>query len=285
LSDALAGTGEFFPRLFREMVAVGEESGHLPEVFRQLSEHYKHQLQLRRIFLRAITWPVVQLGMALAIIGFLIWIMGVISAANKAVDVLGFGLVGTSGLIRYLAVLAVVATAFVFIFAAVRKGLLSSPPVQRVVMRIPQLGRALETLALARLAWSMHLTMAAGMELRRALALSLASTQNVRYTSHTDGVLAAIRSGREIHEAFRATGVFPPQFLDAIEVGEQSGRLVESLARLSDGYQEEARSAMQTFTTLAGFAVWAAVALLIIAVIFRLFGFYAGAINDAVKFR
>ena len=46
-------------------------------------------------------------------------------------------------------------------------------PLQRAVMGVPVLGPALQTLALARIAWSMHLTMNAGMEVRKALRLSL----------------------------------------------------------------------------------------------------------------
>ena len=78
LADALAPTGDFFPTLFREMIAVGEQTGHLDAVLAQLADHYQNQLDMRRIFLAAITWPMVQLGIAVVIVGFLIWIMGVL---------------------------------------------------------------------------------------------------------------------------------------------------------------------------------------------------------------
>ena len=53
LTDAIDRTGEFFPVLFREMLHVGEETGKTAEVFRQLAEHYDHQIKLRRILTRA----------------------------------------------------------------------------------------------------------------------------------------------------------------------------------------------------------------------------------------
>ena len=47
--------------------------------------------------------------------------------------------------------------------------------------------------------------------------------------------------------------------------------------------EEEAESAMETLTRLAGFAIWLLVAAMIIVMIFRLAGFYIGAINDALR--
>src|SRR5262245_27038519 len=40
LNTAVRHTGEYFPPLVRELVDVGEQTGHLPEVLRQLSAHY-----------------------------------------------------------------------------------------------------------------------------------------------------------------------------------------------------------------------------------------------------
>ena len=68
-------------------------------------------------------------------------------------------------------------------------------------------------------------------------------------------------------------------------MGERAGRLPESMAILSQQYQEQARRSMVTLTVLAGFAVWALVAVIIIAMIFRLAFFYIGILNDAAGIR
>ncbi|MGD0897719.1 MAG: type II secretion system F family protein [Thermoguttaceae bacterium] len=283
VAAALAATGDFCPLLFREMAEVGEVSGHLGEVFAQLAEHYEGQAQLRRTFLGAIAWPMLQLFAALAIVGLLIWVTGLIGQmTGVTVDILGFGLVGNRGLAIYLAVVAAAAGLLLVFIRAASRGLVWVGPIRRAILRLPYLGTALRTLALARLAWSMHLTMNAGMELQRALRLSLRSTQNVLYSDQVEPLSASIAAGSTIYEAFLAAGCFPDDFLDAIEVGETSGKLVESMALLSRQYQEQARAAFATLTMLAGFAVWAVVALFIIVLIFRLFMFYLNAINQAM---
>jgi type IV pilus assembly protein PilC len=113
--------------------------------------------------------------------------------------------------------------------------------------------------------------------------LSLASTQNVLYTQHVDRILGSVGSGNEIHEALAETRAFPRHFIDAVQVGEQSGALVESLGNLSAQYQDEARSAMNVLAVLMGVAVTALVAATIIFLIFRVFSFYAGVLQDATK--
>jgi type IV pilus assembly protein PilC len=284
VSDGLNQTGQYFPEFFRELVQVGEMTGHAPEVFRQLAEHYEHQLKVRRSFISSITWPLIELTMALGIVGLLIWLMGAIpTLAKNKTDLLGFGLTGTTGLVTYLIFLAVVGFAGFMIYRATSRHMLWVAPVQKAIMKIPKLGRALETLAVARLAWSMHVTLNSGMDLRPALKMSLASTNNVLYTQHIDGVLASIRSGNEIHESLTNTGVFPIDFIDAVQVGEESGQLVESMQILSLQYQDEARLAVDTLTKLLGVAVMGLVAGVIIFLIFRIFtNAYLGPLNDAL---
>ena len=166
---------------------------------------------------------------------------------------------------------------------ALGRGLAWTRPIQYLVMRVPQLGKALETLAIARLAWALHLTQNAGMDLRPSLKLALQSTGNARYIDAVPGVDKVIARGDTIEEAFRASGVFPGEFLDAVHVGEQSGRLVESLAVLSRQYHERADAAMRVLTMAAGFAVWMLIAAVIILVIFRIFSYYVGVLNNAAS--
>ncbi len=283
LADALADTGSFFPLLFREMAEVGEQTGHLDMVFAQLADHYQERLKLRRNFLAAISWPVAQLVIAICVVGLLIWIMGFIGQmTGSTIDILGMGLVGGQGLAIYLTFLAVVGTLLFLFVRAVSRGLVWTRPIQRFVLRIPWLGPPLQTVALARLAWTLNLTLDAGMEVRRALRLSLRSARNARFADQIAIIDAEISAGNSIHDAFSAAGSYPTDFLDSVHVGEQTGKLAESMDLLSRQYAQRAQTALGTLTMLAGLAVWGVIAMIIIALIFRIFGFYLGTINDAL---
>ena len=283
LDGAFESTGEYFPRLFRDMVRLGEETGRLESVLEQLATYYEHQCTVRRGFLAAISWPVIQLVFAICIIGFLIWILGVIAPADgEAVDILGFGLTGNDGLFTYCVFLACVGAAGFAVYHAIRTGALWGKQVQKVFLQIPGLGMALKTLALARVAWAMNLTFGAGMEVKRCVRLSLAASGNAYYEDCTEEISTSINAGRSVFEAFSATGKFPYEFLDTLEAGEQGGRITESMGQLSRQYQQYAQDAIKVLATIGGFAVWAAVAAVIVFLIFRLFFFYLNTITSAL---
>jgi len=151
------------------------------------------------------------------------------------------------------------------------------------VLRIPGVGKPLQTLAISRLAWSMHLTMNTGMDVRRALKLGLRSTQNARYTDQIPTIDAEIVGGNSIHDAFVVAGGYPTDFLDTLAVGEQSGQVVESMGRLARQYQERARMAMAALAVVAGVVVWMMIAAFIIVLIFRGAIFYRDIIFDMSK--
>jgi type IV pilus assembly protein PilC len=284
VTAAMQRTGRLFPTLLLEMVHVGEQSGSLSEVFARLSEHYRNQAKRERALLSALAWPMFQLGAAVFVIGVVIWVMGIIAQRNRGetIDLLGFGLIGNRGLFIYanfVTVCVLLVAGFVW---GVRRGMLWTRPLQRIVMRLPGFGSCFEKLALARLAWALHLLLNVAMDLRRVVPLALRATGSDYYSQHSDEAVRSVAAGYPLYVALGRTGAFPKDFIDVLEVAEESGQVVETMGRLSRRYEEEAESAMRARTVLVGFAVWAIVALLIIFMIFRLAGFYIGAIQNAM---
>ncbi len=69
LAEAFKEADDFFPPLFCELVDVGEQSGHLAEVLAQMTTNYNHQIALRRKFRSQMTYPIIQLTLALLVVG------------------------------------------------------------------------------------------------------------------------------------------------------------------------------------------------------------------------
>lgn len=285
LSAAFARTGNVFPKMFLEMIRVGEETGMVAEVLRRMGKHYRHQMDMRRTFYALIAWPMIQLGVAIIVVGILIAVMGIIAERNRgeAIDILGFGLIGASGLAIYITFIVAVGLGLATVVSAWRRGMLWTRPLQRLVVLLPVVGPAVRKICLAQLTWAMHVTLNVEMDLRRLIPLVLRATANDYYIRRSGEIVASIMAGQSLSESFGRTGIFPQSFIDAISVGEESGELVDTLGRLSGHYQEDAATAMKTLSVLAGVAVWMFVAGLIIFMIFRLFGFYVGVIRDATQ--
>ncbi len=100
MAAALRRADGLFPQLLCEMIDVGEKTGRLDQVFAKMVEYYDNIVKMRRLFIIGIMWPAIQLGMALLVVALLIWITGWIGQqAGGPIDMLGFGLVGTQGVI------------------------------------------------------------------------------------------------------------------------------------------------------------------------------------------
>ncbi len=284
LADAMATAPAYFPRLFVEMAAVGEQTGSAPEVFRRLANHYEHQVRIRRALLTQIAWPLLQLLMAVVVVGILIAIGGVLTdGKGNNIDVLGLGLTGSWGLMIYANALIGIFLLFGGFWAAMRRYPELKKTLVQWIAPVPIIGDCFEKIALGRIAWALHLTLNTEMDLRRLAPLVLSVSDDGRFGRHANAVAADLHEGRPLSVAFARTGLFPKNFLDTLIVAEESGQIVESMERLSHQYEEEAEHALSTLAVLAGFAVWGLVATLIILLIFRVFGFYTDAIYDALE--
>jgi len=285
MREALSHTEEYFPELFHEVAQVGHQTGHLDEAFGQLAENYDFQLKLRRSFLASIAWPMIELGMAIVIIGVFIWGLGIVEEmTGTRNDFLGFGLVGTSGLIKYICFLALVAGAAFGVWWAFQRGLAWVKPIQRVVIRLPGLGKAVESLALGRLSWTLHLTMNSGMDIRRAVAIALRTSRNARYTDQMRSIDSWIQQGSSLYEAFNQSMVFPRSFMDVLHVGEETGMLVESMKTLADQYREKAEAAMKVLAVIGFFVTFGLVAAILIILILKIaMAAYIGPLYDALE--
>jgi len=284
MREALADTDDYFPELFHEIAHVGHQTGHLDEALRQLAEHYEFRLKLQRGFLLAMAWPLIELGISILVIALLIYVLGVIgSSTGTPIDVLGFGLIGVPGLIKYFSFLGAIAGVIFLIWWGIQKGLAWTKPIQRFMIRVPGIGTAIDSLALGRMSWTLHLTLNSGMDTRRAVALALRTTRNARYMDEMKSIDSWIQQGSSLYDAFEQTQVFPRSFLDVLHVGESTGMIVESMKKLADQYREKSEAAMKVLAVVAFFVSFGVIAAILIAVIFRLAMFYIGTINDALQ--
>ena len=277
LTEAVQGNAPFFPPLFLQMVELGEAAGKLPTVFRRLAQHYENRIRMRRIFLAGITWPAIQFFAAILIVGFLIWILGAIAQTKgpAAYDILGLGLIGNTGLFIYIIFWISMLFMAAILFFLIRNGLFHHASLERAIFRIPGIGRCMETICLARFCWSLGLLFESGMDVRRVIPYAFDATGSCVFMQCQPQVSTSLQQGDELFVALLSTGIFPDDFLDTLQVGEQSGRLDESMLRLADYYEDCARGALATLTKLSGFAIWAIVAAMIIGIIVNMVAGYA----------
>ena len=271
LEDALKFEGEKLPPLFVTMCAVGEQSGHLPEAFGELSRYFELQWQLRRQFLAAITWPLIEFFAAIGVIALLLLILGMIApTGTKPLDPIGLG-TGVRGAATWLLLVFGILATFYGGYRLTARSLKGKATVDRFLLRLPVIGRCLEALALARFCLALRLTLGAGLPVKSAVRRSLDATGNAAYPVRYEDASTALRRGDDLPTILRACAIFPSEFLDIVQNAEEGGRTPEVMEKQAQFYQDESTLRLRVLTVLAGLAVFAVVAIVIIIMIFRIF--------------
>ena len=276
LSAALDAEPDVFPPLFLALVRLGEETGHLPEIFRELEQYYQQEWQLRRQLLSQSLLPALQLGFAVFLIAGLIWLLHALSGQALLTV---FGLAGAPGAFAFLVLVAAALGSVWVVYRTLTRVTRQQAAGERVLLRVPVVGPCLQTLALSRFTLALTLTLDAGLMITRALRLSLKATGFASYAERGDVVVRELKNGRTLYEALAASELFGPEFLELVATGEEGGRVPEMMRHQAAYYREEASRKLTTLTRVASGAVWVVYAGFMIWMIFRIAGVYFNALK------
>ncbi len=266
LSKAMYDSASHFPPLLIQMVHASELGGRLDSTFLYMANYYDDLHQTRSFFLQRISWPLIQLVMAIGIIGLAILIQGLLARSpnGPTYDASGLGLHGLNGFFVYVGCVL----GFFFVVTSVGFGIWKNwfnchRHLMPIVQRIPMLGTSLTTLGLSRLSMTLSMLLNAGVDARRSIKQAYLATGNYYFISGMDRAIESVSKGESFGDAFDASGVLPVEFVEMVRIGELSGTETESLDHLAHQYRERSKSALNMLAT----ATSAAVAFLVMAII------------------
>jgi type IV pilus assembly protein PilC len=285
ITTGMKEQGEAFPPLMIDMVHVAEQTGSLPEVLKGLAAHYDNLIRLRKNLIRQISWPIIQLVIAIFVIALLIFILGWIAESRGGVSlsILPGGLTGTFGAIIWLAFNFGMFFGLFVLYQWTRHSLVGQKFLDPFLLKVPVLGKCLRSFAIARFSWAFAITQQSGMSIQPSLESSFKATSNGAFTAAYPEVWRMLQAGETLGDSLAATKLFPEDYLQMVHSAEVSGTVPEMLDHLSPQFEEDARLSLQTLTTGLAWAVWVMVAGFIIFMIFRIFSFYLGALNTALQ--
>jgi type II secretory pathway component PulF len=132
-------------------------------------------------------------------------------------------------------------------------------------------------------AWCRAASLASGAGLPAGRLMTLTAVVAPGLALDADTVEETLRGGATLADVLHGSGRFPRRLVETVDVGELTGTTAETLGRLADDFDDEARRGIAAAARGAGFLVWLAVAGLIALVVFRIFSSYLGMIQDAAK--
>jgi general secretion pathway protein F len=254
-ADALAASG-VFPDLYVSMVRAGEAGGALEQVLERLADYMESQVRLRNKVGSILIYPFVMFGFACVVVGALVTVVlpqitQLLESLDQPLPFYTRWIIGASNFTRnWWWAMGLVGVALAIGFRAAVRTARGRARYDRVVLRLPVVGRLARLIAISRFARTLSTLLAGGLPIIRALHTAGEVAGNTVLAEAIDAARLSITEGASVARPLRASGEFPPLVTHMIEVGEQSGALEAMLAKVADTYEEQVETAVTRLTAL-----------------------------------
>lgn len=257
LSKAMSKYPNVFSNLFIGLVRAGEVGGVLEESLQRLATFLEADLALRRKVKAALTYPVIVVIAALAIvIGLVTFILPKFFEVFRDLGIkedqfpamtkmlMDFSNFLTSRWYIMIAIVVLTVIAFrTFVRTRIGRRLYD-----RFKLKLPVFGPLNHKIALARFSRTLSTLLSSGVPILQALETVAGTVANEIIADAVMEARARIREGDRIGPPLEKSGLFPPMVVHMISIGEESGALDQMLSKVADFYESEVESTLQSLT-------------------------------------
>jgi type IV pilus assembly protein PilC len=266
-----------FSHIYISIIKAGEQSGLLDKVLLRLADNLEKQSKLASTIKSALMYPAIIVIMMVGVIT--IMMVFVMPQLNVLYQNLNVPLplptkivVGLSNVVTAIWPIILAAIAAVFFFyrrwSKTSDGRLI---IDTLKLKLPLFGKLMEQSILAEFARTLGLLVGTGTLVVDALLETAETTGNVNYKNAITGVSKQVEKGVSVGAALAYYPLFPPLLIQLVKIGEQTGKLDESLEKASEYFEREVDGKVKTLTTAMEpfimIVLGIAVAFLIISVI------------------
>ncbi|OGX04623.1 MAG: hypothetical protein A3G87_08270 [Omnitrophica bacterium RIFCSPLOWO2_12_FULL_50_11] len=256
LSDALGAHPKIFTAVYRTMIQVGETSGNLGEVLRYVAELSERREELSHQVRSALAYPVVLMFASIGVLIFMIvWLIPALTTVFAKAGVplplptrmaFGLSLWVKSNWALLLIALAAAAT-------GLRFGLrITACKYQwdRFWLSVPVIGILVKRVEVSRWSRSVALMLSSGVPILKTLELARHLTRNEWLRASLANVYRFVQEGEALAETLTKGAVFPPDVVQLVATGEQSGQLDQMLFKAANFYDKLVERSFKRFTSV-----------------------------------
>ena len=254
-SDAIAKHPHDFPQLFARMVEVGERSGNLESVLRQMSIYMEKEEALVRKVRGAMTYPAVVLVLAVGVMFLMLTValpplMGLFTSFDAELPLPT----------RILLALTDFFSTYKFyimggMVAAVSGGVLffrtegGRSLLDRALLRVPKIGTVIVQGAVARMCRTTATLLRAGISLPEILDMVIRTQSNTMIAGALREVHSELLQGNGLAGPLAAQSILPGMLSQMVRVGEETGSLDSNMETLAVFYEDEVDRSVTALTS------------------------------------
>jgi len=244
LAQAVKDTGRFSDYDYFS-IQIGEETGNLAEVLKDLALFYKRKVDQRRKILSALTYPAIVLSTSAGAVFFMLrFVVPMFSDVFKR-----FGgklpwmtemVIKASALMGAVFLPGLLITGIlVYLLYVYRKHEVFRDISSRLILRIPLVKDLVIKIYLARFCNTMRLLISTKIPLLRAISMSRQTIGFYPMEVSLKQVELDIVAGKSLHASLSAFSFYPPKMIQLVKVGEEINKLDYFFENIADQYVQE----------------------------------------------
>lgn len=256
LAAALAEQPAVFSRLYISLVRAGEAGGHLAQALAQLAQLLEKQQKLKADLVSALTYPALLVAAAVGSIVFLLTYVlpqfapvfeqagAQLPRPTRILIELG-AIMQNDGIVLLL--LSVLSGLVLYRLANVPRTRLA---IERGLLRVPTVGTLMRRVEAARLTRTLGTLLLNGVGLVTALAIARDVLGNRVAIGIVDSASTQVKAGARLAASLKTGRFFPPQTIQLIQLGEETGRLGDMALRAAAIHDDQVAQSVQRLVAL-----------------------------------
>lgn len=255
LSSAISKFPATFSPIYISLIKAGENSGLLDKVLLRLSDNLEKQAKLNSTIKSALMYPIIVIIlMVVVMFVMMIFVIPQLSVLYKNLNlplplptqiiVSLSSIVGT-----FWPIIIIGAGIAYYLYRRWKKTEQGKYIIDTLVLKLPVFGKLIRQTILTEFARTFGLLVGTGTLVVDSLLQTADTASNVHYRTAIIGLSKQVEKGVSIGDAMSGNPLFPPMIVQLVKVGEQTGKVDETLVRASEYYEREVNQTVKTLTT------------------------------------
>ncbi|MGL6104572.1 type II secretion system F family protein, partial [Romboutsia sp.] len=245
IADAMLDKSSKFPRLLGAMVATGEETGTLESVLKSMAVFYEREHRINQKIKNASTYPAI-VGI-LSLVMLFIFTSFIIPQMMKSILEIGAELPLSTKIIMALGgfmgkwwwLVLILIGVGIYVLLQYIKTPLGRAHKDRVINKIPLLGKGISSIVAMRFSRSLYLFVATGYPLLQGLDHIKATLNNSIAEKAVAEAKEGLIRGETLAENLEKHNYFDSVLIQMIAIGEQTGQLETISSQMAEFYEHE----------------------------------------------
>jgi len=236
---------EEWPHYMIEMVGIGEETGRLEDIMRNLSSYYLREGKIKDAASSAVTYPVVLGIMMVVIIAVLLW--KVMPVFRRVLSSLGVNPDGSAMRLMNIGTIAgwiVLGLIGLVILAVVVIVILMQTNKRERVLRflqnlLPPVRKIVQKLSASRIAGMLGLMLNGGFPIENAIDMAANALEDAPSIEKVNEIKTKMNAGEPFADAIGSSGLFTDFYNRILKIGAASGHEPQVMTKIAEVYEEQ----------------------------------------------